>query len=397
MGKTDFFIIAGEASGDQQAADLVKELHKLSPGLVFRGIGGDLMRKSGVSLDHHISQFAFLGIVEIVRHLPFIRSVLNEIDAIFKNDPPRALILVDYPGFNLHVARRAKKYGIPVIYYICPQLWAWRERRVKEVRRYVDLPLVIFKFETEFFARHGVTAHFVGHPIVDQLQNLRPDEDFRARNGLHPQKKILGLFPGSRKKEVEKIFPVMVQTLQELPDSLEYQAVVGKASHLSWDVYRRFIPPELSLKIIEEGSHTLMVNCHGALVASGTATLELGFLQKPMAVLYGVAPLTYLITKRLVKIKNIALANIVAGERIVPEFIQQDMRPEKMAAFIIKLWQDEEFYSGLQKKLARIKKKLGLPGASARAADKILEFLRDENCRLDSRLDNSKPIRNAPA
>jgi len=376
--QTDFFIIAGEASGDQQAADLVKALLKRKPALTFHGIGGDLMRAAGVSLMHHISQFAFLGIAEIVRHLPFIRSVLRELDSIFKNNPPRALILVDYPGFNLHVARRAKKYGIPVIYYICPQLWAWRERRVKEIRNYVDFPIVIFQFETEFFARHGIQAHFVGHPLVDQLQNRQPGSDFKRRNGLDTRLRILGLFPGSRKKEVETILPVMVQALTELPDGLEYQAVVGKASHLSLDEYRRLIPRHVPLKIIEENSHALMANCHGALVASGTATLELGFLQKPMAVLYRVAPLTYLITKRLVKIENIALANIVAGERIVPEFIQHHMQPGKLAAFVARLWQDEAFYQQIQSKLACIRRILGPPGASERAADKILEFLREK-------------------
>ncbi|RMI26760.1 MAG: lipid-A-disaccharide synthase, partial [Calditrichaeota bacterium] len=211
MGKR-ILIIAGEVSGDRHAADLVRVLRAERSEWQFVGIGGERMEQAGVQLLYHISQMAFLGFAEVVRHLPFIRRVLRTIRARLREGVD-AVILVDYPGFNLRVARMAHALGVPVIYYISPQLWAWGERRVEKMRRHVDLLLVIFRFEVDFYARHGITAHFVGHPMVDQIHISQSEAEFRRRLGIPGDVPVVGLFPGSREMEVRQLLPVMMRAV----------------------------------------------------------------------------------------------------------------------------------------------------------------------------------------
>ncbi len=369
-----FFIIAGEVSGDKHAADLVKSLHALLPEARFTGIGGEYMQQAGVQLLYHISQFAVLGITEIIRHLPFLRRVLGKVKSVLRREAD-AVILIDYPGFNLRVAKLAKQMGLPVIYYICPQLWAWGGKRVEKIRKYVDLPLVIFHFEELFYRRHGIHARFVGHPIVEQLYVEESEAAFREKHHLPAETRIVGLFPGSRQMEVDKLLPVMLDSVQRLRESIECIPVIGAASHLPLEIYEKHLPREGYYHLIQSDIHALMKYSYAALVASGTATLELGFLETPMVVMYAVSPITYWMGRALIKIDTIALANIVLQGRVVPELIQHEMKAENVYHELLKYFTDREYYRAVQTQLTRIKEELGNPGASRRAAESIVHFL----------------------
>jgi lipid-A-disaccharide synthase len=367
-------VIAGETSGDHHAADLVREIKAQRPDTEFIGIGGDEMQAQGVELLYHLSQLAVLGITEIIKHLPFIRKVMKTVKAELRKDAD-AIILVDYPGFNLRVARIAKDVGVPVIYYISPQLWAWGEKRVEKMRRFVDLLLVIFKFEKTFYEKHGISAHFVGHPLVDQINIQNTEARFREENNLPPDKPILGLLPGSRAMEVRNLLPVMIQSAVTLQTEFDCIPVIGRASQLPLSLYEEFLTANAGIPLVSSQTHYLMRYSYVTLVASGTATLECGYLQTPMAVLYSVSPVTYWLGKMLVKIDNIALANIVCGKRVVPEFIQKEITVNSVSAALCRFFAESAYYSSVKEELGRIKIALGEKGASKRAAEKIISFL----------------------
>ncbi len=367
-------IIAGEPSGDHHGGDLAIELRKTMPDVELLGIGGDHMKDAGVELLYHVSQLAILGLTEIVKHLPFLRKVMNRLRDELRNDID-AVVLIDYPGFNLRVARVAKEMGVPVIYYICPQLWAWGERRVEKIRSFVDLPLVIFQFEKDFYHRFGIESDFVGHPLVDQVKITENDADFRRRNKIPSQIPIVALLPGSREQEVRQLLPTMLGVVRRVRENRAIAAVLGVAGNLPASLYDELILPEDNVIRVEGQTHELMAFAHNALVASGTATLELGFLGTPMTVLYRVSPVTYWLGRMLVKIENIALANIVLGKTVVPEFIQGDIDIEGIAATVERYLEDREHYLAVKHELSRIPAELGNTGASLRAAERIAEFL----------------------
>lgn len=367
-------IIAGEVSGDRHAADLIRELRHLRPDFQFLGIGGDRMREEGVELLFHVSQMAMVGFTEIVRHLPFIRRVRKTIDGILRKGVS-AVILVDYPGFNLQIARMAAKRGLPVIYYISPQLWAWGEGRVEKMRRYVNLLLVIFEFERQFYRKHGIEAHFVGHPLVDQIHVDQSEEEFRRAHKLPADRPILGLFPGSREMEVRKLLPVMANVARQAVARHGCLPVIAAADQLPPSVYESCLQGRGGIPILRSQTHPLMKYSRAAMVASGTATLELGYLQTPMVVLYSVSPLSYTIGRRLIRIDTIAMANIVLQKKVVPEFIQKQVTVKEVGNAVDKLLGDEGYHQSIKQELARIPLILGEAGASARAARRVVEFL----------------------
>lgn len=372
---TDLLIVAGEPSGDRHAAHLVKELKKQAPQLNFYGIGGDEMAASGVRLLYHIRDLAFLGLTEVLRHLPFIQSVFKRLQKWLDERKPAAVILIDYPGFNLRLARMAKRRHIPVIYYICPQLWAWGRHRIKKIRRFVDLPLVIFKFEEEFYARHGITAKFVGHPLIDEIKITQDEKTFRTRHQLHSEKPIIALLPGSRLHEVHQLLPIMAQAAQNFDRTGQYQWVVGKSATLPIDIFQTLLRDFPFIKIVEQDTHHLQKYAWLALVASGTATLETAYLGTPMVVLYKVSPLTYWIGRLLVRIPNIALANIILQQRIVPELLQKEVTASRIEHEIRKYITEPQYYQTVAAELQKVPAILGEAGAAARAADEIVKFL----------------------
>ncbi len=369
-------IVAGEPSGDRHAAELVKALRQKRPGTRFYGIGGDEMQAEGVELFFHLRQMAFLGLVEVVKHLPFIRKVFRTLRQWMETEKPVALILVDYPGFNLRLAKTAKQIGIPVVYYICPQLWAWGEKRVEKIRKYVDLPLVIFRFEEKFYAERGIPAKFVGHPLLDEISLTLSEEEFRRKYGIPPEKKIVALLPGSRKNEVEKLFPLMIGVVRNFPGNIPVHWLVAKTAALPRALFEEPIRDGAPVQIVENDTHHVMKHAAVALVASGTATLELAYFATPMVVLYRVSPLTYWIGKRLVKIPHIALANIVSGQGVVPELIQHELTVENILRELVKLLTDQQVYSETVERLRGVKEILGPAGAADRAAEEIGRFLK---------------------
>ncbi len=362
-------IIAGEVSGDMHGANLVKALKEQVSDLQLSGIGGDLLLAEGQRQLYHARQMAFLGIGEIVRHLPFIRRVFHTLLEHIGREKPDAVILIDYPGFNLRLAKKLKRMGVPVIYYISPQLWAWGKRRVKIIRDCVDKMLVIFPFEVDFYRRHGIEATYVGHPIVDSLEgHVSPKAN---ENG----KRILGLMPGSRRHELDSLLPDMLAAADLLHDQGRVATVlVARVDNLPLEVYQRYIGTRGFVRVHFGDSASFYNQLDAALVKSGTSTLETAFFRVPFVIVYRVSYLTWYLGKMLVKLDNIGLANIVAGHKIAEELLQSEFTPETAADALTPLLQAENNRKR-RKELAVVAEKLGGTGASQKAAGEIISFV----------------------
>jgi lipid-A-disaccharide synthase len=365
-------IVAGEASGDLHGAGVVRALKALDPACEITGIGGDKMQAAGMQLVFHIRELAFMGFWEVIQHLPLIRSVERTLEALVRAQRPDALLLIDYPGFNLRFARRAKEIGVKVVYYISPQVWAWHASRLKKMKGLLDKMLVVFPFELDMYRREGIPVEFVGHPLLEVLDAPQGRAEFCKRWGLDPQKKILGIFPGSRRQELERIFPAMLGAVRILQRDRDVQAAVGVSSVLEFDFVKSFLRDDLRVTLMQNATYDLMKNADVAIVTSGTATLETGYFQTPMIVVYKTSLLTYLIGRALVRIGNIGLVNIVAGESIAPELIQSEVNPRRLAEEAAKLLDSDEARSAMRNRLGVVKEKLGTAGASTRVAKILL-------------------------
>lgn len=370
-------LVAGEASGDMHAAHLVKELKKLNPQLTFSGLGGPQMRASGVALDEDLTRLALIGFVEVIRHYAEIKKVFNLILTKIKERRPAAVILVDYPGFNLRLAKKIKKLGIKVIYYISPQVWAWKENRVHLIHRYVDKMLVLFPFEQELYARYNIPVVCVGHPLVDTVKVDWDREKLLSSLGLPPGPLTIGLLPGSRQKEIDTLLPLMLQTAELLQKQTPViQFLLMKAPTIEHHYLIPFLnKTKITLKIVDERIYDGINACDACLVASGTATLETALLQKPMVVVYKTSFLTWFLAKLLIKIPYIGLVNVVAGRKIVPECIQFGATATRMADELQQMTPHPQRLFEIKEKLAGVKKLLGEPGATRRAAAEILKTI----------------------
>lgn len=364
-------IVAGEVSGDQHGAELLRALKERASISAF-GIGGDALRAAGMDITIHLEKMAFLGIGEVLRHLPFILRVHNQLLEQARAEQPDCAVLIDYPGFNMRLAGALKKQNIPVVYYISPQLWAWGRRRVHKIRRRVNKMIVIFPFEKTFYAGYGIEAEYVGHPLVDKHSG-RTEQDIKT---LNPEDAVLGILPGSRKQEVITLLPGMIETARKLfLEKKIRRALIVRVPHIPDNTYGQFLKPQDSFMEVTEGPLArILPQLDAAIVASGTATLETGFYQVPMVIAYHVNALTYLLGRLLVKVKYIGLANIVAGTEVAPELIQQDFTPEK-AARLLSAMLTQSGNRAARQRLAIIREKLGQPGAARRAAQVILDFL----------------------
>jgi len=368
-------IIAGEASGDLHGAGVVRELKKSLPDCMIYGIGGDKMHAEGMELIYHVREVAIMGFWEVLQNLPVIKSVAKTLSVLLKVRRPDAVLLIDYPGFNLRFAEQAKREGIKVIYYISPQVWAWNPGRVDKIRANVDAMLVVFPFEVEFYAKKGVDVEFVGHPLLEVFTEPLDRIQFCTRFGLENGKFILGLFPGSRRQELEKIFPSMLGAARILNNTYGMQMAVGVSSAIDVDYVKSFLRNDFPVTIVQHATYDLMKNSDCAIVTSGTATLEIGYYQTPMVIVYRTSWLSYLIGRLLVKIKNIGLVNIVAGETIVPELIQAQVRPDRIVREIRSLVENDRRRKEISQKLGIIRERLGTKGASKRVAEKILSYV----------------------
>jgi lipid-A-disaccharide synthase len=364
-------IIAGEASGDLHGSGVVRELKRLQPGIDVYGVGGDKMQNAGMEIIYHIRDLGFMGFFEVLQHLPFIKTMERTLEQVVKFKRPDVLVLIDYPGFNLRFARIAKRFNVKIVYYISPQIWAWHKSRVKTIRQFVDLMLVIFPFEEKFYREEHVPVEFVGHPLLEVITSSLSRKEFCKKFGLDERKKIIALLPGSRKQEIENIFPAMLDASRLIAAKAECEIVVGVAPTLD-EQYLKMLYRLGSVLLIKGLTYEVMANADIAVVTSGTATLETAFFGTPMVVVYKTSWPTYWIGRMLVRVKNIGLVNIVAGERIAPEFIQRSASARLLAREVLAMLGNAAALADMRSKLSGVRGKLGKPGASERAARAIL-------------------------
>lgn len=368
-------IIAGEVSGDLIGAALIEELKKLDAGLSFCGIGGDKMQSRGMDVIYHLNKMAFLGFTEIVKHIPFIKKVQADLLEVIVRSKIRKIVLIDYPGFNLNIAKKIKKNGIKIIYYVSPQLWAWGKNRMKKIKNLVDKMLVVFPFEEKLYKDCNVDAEFVGHPISERIEAYRflSKQELFEKFNLDETKDILLLMPGSRSNEIEKLFPQMIKAGNRLAARFNLQIVVACSSNIDETIFSES-SGFFNFKVVKDQPYDLMKYAKFGIIKSGTSTLEAACFSLPMLIVYKTSMLTYLIGKRLIKVENIGMANIILGERVVPELIQSNVSEKMIFETASKILNNNDYYNSLKAKLGSVKNKLGSSGASARAAKLIYEL-----------------------
>jgi lipid-A-disaccharide synthase len=359
-------IIAGEASGDLHAAEVLRELKRLDPGMEAFGIGGDLLAAEGMRLLHHAREMGIVGLFNVLRHLRMFRRIYDETIAEIARQRPDAVLLVDYPGFNLRMARRCKELGLRVVYYISPQLWAWRRGRVKQVAKYVDKMIVIFPFEETFYREHGIDAAYVGHPIIEEIGDI-------ARPAKRHDVTRIALLPGSRHAEVAALLPAMLDAVDVLAKERTIDAYVVQAPTIPRALIDRFAAGR-QVRVVAHGNAESIAAADVALSSSGTATLECAVLGTPGIVMYRLSWANYWLGKLVVTIPHFGLINIVAGKQIVPELIQGHVNGERIAAETRKLLEPANYARAIEE-LAVVRSKLGDAGAARRAAEEIMKVV----------------------
>lgn len=370
----NYYLIAGEASGDLHGANLMKSISKLDKNAKFRCWGGDLMRAQGGFMVKHYRDLAFMGFAEVLLNISTILKNIKFCKADIKSNKPDVLILIDYPGFNLRIAEFAKKQGIKVFYYISPQIWAWKQNRVHKIKRIVDKMFVILPFEEDFYKRFKYNVDYVGHPLLDAIEEFNSEKlsfsEFVQNQNLD-QKPIVAILPGSRKQEISKMLEVM---LSIAPFYKDYQFVIAGAPSIDPGFYDPFIKRN-NIKIVYNSTYELLQHSTAALVTSGTATLETALFGVPEVVCYSGGAVSYHIAKRLIKVKYISLVNLIMDEQVVKELIQDDFNAQKLKIELDDLLFNEQKRQILFQKYFELRKKLGNKGASERAASIMINNL----------------------
>lgn len=370
-----YYIIAGEASGDLHGSNLMKQLAEKDKNAEFRFWGGDKMAQIGGKPVKHIKELAFMGFLEVLLNIKTILSNLKFCKKDIADFEPDAVILIDYPGFNMRIAQFAKSKGIKVIYYISPQIWAWKQSRVHKIKKYVDKMLTILPFENEFYSRFDYKAEFTGHPLLDAIDNEKADiKSFSQQNKLN-EKPIVALLPGSRKQEIASMLKIMTDSVKGIDD---YQFVVAGLSQHPESFYLKHIKTE-NITLIFDQTYNLLKNSYAALVTSGTATLETALYDVPQVVCYKGGTLSYMIAKRLVKVKYISLVNLIMDKIVVKELIQNELNRKNLRNEVNKLLFDKKHREKILKDYEELKIRLGGKGASERASEIILNFLNKNN------------------
>lgn len=378
MSDPQIMIVAGEASGDLHGANLVKAIKELAPRAAVCGMGGEAMAAQGVEILYDAARMAVVGLVEVLSHYGDIRAAQQTMLNRLRKQPPQLLILIDYPGFNLWLAKKAKRLGITIFYYISPQVWAWHASRVKTIRRLVDRMAVILPFEQEFYRQRGMEVEFVGHPLLDSVVSRRSREEFLAAHGVDPQATVVGLLPGSRRKELATLLPdflAAAQRLAERHDNLVFLLPLAPGLDQSDLDCNGLADSQLPVKVVRGERYELMAACNAVLAASGTVTLELAFLDVPMVAAYRTAPFTYWLGRKLVKVKFMTLVNLVVDREVVPELLQDEVSPQSLADHLSPLLFDRQAIDATHQGFAELRQRLGGPGASHRAARLALELI----------------------
>lgn len=374
-------IVTGEASGDLHGANLVKALRLKQPELQFCGMGGPELASLGVEILYDAAKVSVVGVFEVFFHLKDIWLAQRVLRKRLIEDPPDLLILIDLPDFNLMLAKKAKKLGIPVFYYISPQLWAWRSGRVKTIKARVDKIGVILPFEEEFYRQRGVEAVYVGHPLLDTVKTSTTREQYLKLHNIPPDTRCIGLFPGSRKREISSLLPIFLcaaaslqkKSAEKIVFFIPRASTIGRQEFTAagLDKYQQ----TLDIRIIEQDRYDMMAACDAVVTASGTVTLELAILQVPMIVVYKLAPLTYHLGKLLVKIEFFSLVNLIAGYGAVPELLQHEVTAIGIAGELSAMTTMPARKNKMQQALNEVRNKLGEKGASAKAAAVALQML----------------------
>ena len=369
-----FFLVAGEPSGDLHGGKLIRAMQNIHPNSTFMGHGGNAMKDAGMQILEHTDDLSIMGFVEVIKHLPRMMKIMGKtIDTITRTKPDR-VILIDYPGFNLRLGKNIQHLGIPITYFILPQVWAWKEKRVETMKAVLDQALSIFPFEQDWFETRGLPTNYVGHPFAEQEHVDETSKDFYQRHDLTIEHPVLVLLPGSRQQEVDRHWPIFLKTVERLKqDNPNLQIMVGKAVNVS------FTPIQKTFKI-EDNARKAMVAGTAALVSSGTATLECAVEDTPMVVCYKLSGVSWWMANTMASVKYASMVNLIADEIIVPEFLQQDMTASNLVAAVLPLLDHK---NNLRKKMLtgfeKVRRTLGMPGVYDRAAESILSKTKVEH------------------
>ncbi len=371
-------VIAGEASGDLHAGKLIAAVKQKDKDVDFYGIGADNMRNAGAEVLVDSKEMAVVGLVEIWSHRKVIFGALDKMRDAITNDPPDLLLLVDYPEFNLRLAKHAKQCGVKVLFYISPQVWAWRQYRVKKIKHLVDMMAVVFPFEEAFYLKHHVPVRFVGHPLVNAVKPSQDKKKLQDEFGLDDNKPVIGLLPGSRKSEIKRLLEIVLESAQQTKEKItDAQFILPLADTLDEQDLQPLLDeyPKLNINVIKYRAYDIIHCCDVVLTVSGTVTLELALLKTPMVIINKVAWLTYVLVNRMLKIDHIGLCNIIADKRIAPEFIQYDATPEKISAQIIEILSNNTVRNDMISELAKVESMLGGEGGINNIAKLTLDML----------------------
>lgn len=363
-------IVAGEASGSLHGANFIAELRKIMPDLVCYGIGDEQMRKVGVDVYVNTSELSVVGLVEVIRHYPRLLGILKKMRYMLKSSAPDLLVLIDAPDFNLRLAKTAKRHGIKVMYYISPQIWAWRSSRIKTIKKCVDMMAVVFPFEVEFYKNADVPVEYVGHPLLKDAFFTTSRNDFFSNEKLDVDKKLIGLFPGSRKSEIENNFPILIRAASKLSrQRTDLQFITPIAPTIEKNFINKFIDhAAVNITTTTTNIYDVINACDAIAATSGTVTLQITLMQTPLLIIYKISPITYRILKKLVNFTFAGIANVIAGKEICREFIQHEATPENVARELERLFSDRAYIAEMKREMARIKEKLGEKDGSATAA-----------------------------
>ena len=377
MSSAHVMVLAGEASGDAHAAEFVEVLLQLKPGMHISGMGSDAMTRAGVDVFFDSSIIAVVGLVEVIRHWSDIRRAMKIVRERLEQTRPDLLVLVDYPEFNLKMARDARRLGIPVLFYISPQVWAWRPKRIHKIGKLIDHMAVIFEFEKNYYEKAGIPVTFVGHPLVDKVRTSTDAGEMRANLDIPTDAPVVGLFPGSRRSEVTRLLPVLLATAQHMQArDADLHFVLPVASKLDYEaISAQAQASGVNIHVTREKIYDLIACCDAIASCSGTVTLEIALLEVPMCIVYRVSSLSYLILKRLVRIPHIGLVNIVAQQAVAREFLQAEASPDNLARELFSILENAQYRAQIQAGLQRVRRNLGAGNGAQNMAELVLSLL----------------------
>ena len=366
LSNLTFFIIAGEASGDLHGAKLMQELQRLAPNISFIGHGGDKMIDQGLKVIQHIDKMSVMGFSEIIKHLPFLFSVMGETLNQLEEIKPNRIILIDYPGFNLRLAKNCSGLSIPITYFILPQLWAWKEKRIKTFQRYIDQSLSIFPFEQNWFEKRDVPTNYVGHPFTENIGPSLTKTEFYTKHKIDKNRNVVTPLPGSRQQEVDQLWPIFYKSAMEIKEKQDVDIVVGKFSGIT-------LPEQKDVLIENDDIYAAISYAKAAITASGTASLECAVLDTPEVVCYKLSYISGLILKQLNKTPFISMVNLIANRKIVTEFVQSGVKVKNIVSEITPLLSNTKQRKDMLLGFDEVRRSLGLPGVYKRAAESIMK------------------------